>query len=69
MHAGSVVIISRLSAAIEMSMRCVSAVARPESMPARERLALLLERDRYIETLTSDELRLFKIWAAQTEPG
>lgn len=69
MHTGSVVIVSRLSAAIEMSMRCISAIARPESMPTRERFALLLERDRYIETLTSEELRLFRMWAAQTEPA
>jgi len=63
------VIVCRLSAAIEMSMRCVAAVSSPDSMPVRERLSLILERDRYIETLTSEELRLFKIWATQTSPG
>lgn len=59
----------RLSAAIEMSMRCVAAVEHPESMPTRERVALMLERDRYVAAMSAEEQSLFRMWAAQKDPA
>ncbi len=61
--------LDRLAVAIEMSARLVDSIDNPGLMTSLQRIKLYWERDAVVQSLSTDELALFRAWAAQEQPS